>query len=65
MTERTRPNDKLAVVSVRTSERLRTAFETTAEAHAMTTADVLRGLMAEWVSNPRPVSAFMPATMAT
>jgi antitoxin component of RelBE/YafQ-DinJ toxin-antitoxin module len=65
MTASTKPTEKTAVVSVRTSERLRDAFESAAEKHGMTIADVMRGLIAEWVTNPRPVSSFMQKKSAS
>ncbi len=58
---RIRHTEKSSIVSVRTTDRLRATFEQAAARHDMSTSDVLRGLMAEWSSNPRPISHFLPA----
>lgn len=59
---RIRHTEKSSIVSVRTTDRLRATFEQVAAQHDMSTSDVLRGLIAEWSCNPRPISHFLPAS---
>jgi len=54
-----RKREKSAVVSFRMAERMRAEFEAAVFAREVQPAEALRGLVAEWLANPRPVAAFM------
>lgn len=54
-----RKREKSAVVSFRMAERMRAEFEAAVFAREVQPAEALRGLVAEWLANPRPVNAFM------
>ncbi|MBO7752377.1 hypothetical protein [Burkholderia pseudomallei] len=41
------------------AERMRAEFEAAVFAREVQPAEALRGLVAEWLANPRPVAAFM------